>query len=347
MHASELDAQQNAAPKPLTILGNPHQPDGSGFYRFFLPSEYLAYNTDHRILLPEPGDHFFPDDDQIKEIDVIAGQRWMNPRGVSLLKSWQGKAAIVYEVDDDILSPDTSSGLPHLHDPVTRDTIRECLALVDLVTVSTEPLYDEFIQYNTNVQIIPNYIHADLLYMDRPHRDRLTIGWAGGMSHLIDWMDAVDPIRDVLQSNDVDMHFVGIDYSPVLKLGRPCRYTPWNNAVRNYFRSIDFDIGLAPLADTPFNRCKSHIKALEYMSLGIPVIASDRPAYHDMVVDGTTGFLVHDDAEWKARLTDLIHDPLMREEMGKAGRKRAGEWVIQKGWKDWRDAYQEVVGWQG
>jgi glycosyltransferase involved in cell wall biosynthesis len=346
LHSSELD-EHLAAPKPLTILGNPHQPDGSGFYRFFLPYEYLAYNTDHRILLPEPGDHFFPDDDQIKEIDVIAGQRWMNPKGVELLSRWQGKTKIVYEVDDDILSPDTSSGLPHLHDPVTRDTIRKCLGLVDLITVSTWPLYDEFKPYNDNIQIIPNFIHADLLFMDRPRRDRLTVGWAGGMSHLIDWMDACDPIRDVLLDNpDVDMHFVGIDYSPVLKLDHPCRYTPWSNAVRNYFRSIDFDIGLAPLADTPFNRCKSHIKALEYMSLGIPVIAADRPAYHDMVIDGVTGYLVHNADEWRDRLTELINDEAMRDEMGKAGREHAAKWTIQKGWTLWRDAYEGVTGWR-
>jgi glycosyltransferase involved in cell wall biosynthesis len=345
VHSSELD-EALATVKPLTILGNPHQADGSGYYRFYLPYEYLAYGTDHRILIPEPGTHFFPDEKQIEEIDVLAGQRWMNPKGVDLLSSWQGKVKIVYEVDDDILSPDTSSGLPHLHDPVTRDTIRDCLRMVDLVTVSTEPLLDEFKPYNSNIRILPNFVNAYMLYMERPRRDRLTVGWAGGMSHLIDWMEACDPISGVLQAHpDVDMHFVGIDYSPLLK--RSCRYTPWSNHVRNYFKSIDFDIGVAPLAETPFNRCKSHIKALEYMSLGIPVIASDRPAYHDMVVDGVTGFLVHDEEEWQKRLTDLVNDEAMREEMGAAGHEVAKRWTIQQGWKLWRDAYEGVAGWQG
>ncbi len=220
--------------------------------------------------------------------------------------------------------------------------------MVDLITVSTWPLYEEFKPYNDNVVVIPNFIHADMLYMERPRRDRLTVGWAGGMSHLVDWMIAADPVRDTIQAHpDVDMHFVGIDYSPVLRLGRPSRYTPWSNAVRNYFRSIDFDIGLAPLADTPFNRCKSHIKALEYMSLGIPVIASDEPAYRGMVVDGVTGFLVSSDDEWRERLAELIHDEALREKMGEAGREKAKDWVIQKGWTLWREAYEGIVGWPG
>ena len=38
-------------------------------------------------------------------------------------------------------------------------------------------------------------------------------------------------------------------------------------------------IGLAPLLDTPFNRCKSPLKAMDYAALGIAVLASDMPVY--------------------------------------------------------------------
>jgi len=190
----------------------------------------------------------------------------------------------------------------------------------------------------------PNQVHGDMLYIDRRRRERLTVGWAGGMSHLNDWMEAATPLAGVLAANpDVDMHFVGIDYSPLLK--RECRYTPWKPDVWEYYQGIDFDIGLAPLADTPFNSCKSHIKVLEYMALGIPVIASDAPAYRDLVVDGVTGFLVRNEAEWESRLTELIHDEAMRDEMGAKGREVAAGWTIQQGWRRWRDAYEQVTGW--
>lgn len=331
--------------KPLTILGYPHDADGSGYYRLYLPYKHLARNTKHQVLLPEPRTKFTPDDAQVEQIDVIAGQRIMNPDGVMLWERWKDRTKLVYETDDDMLRPDTSSGLAHLHDLGVQETFRRCLSISDMVTVSTEPLAEQMRAYNPNVRVIPNFIHADMLYLDRPRPERVTVGWAGGMSHLLDWVEVTDPIRDVLGAHpDVDMHFCGIDYSPLLK--RPCRYTPWHAHVWEYFKKIDFDIGLAPLADTPFNSCKSHIKALEYMALGIPVVASNRPAYRDLVVDGVTGFLVNSDDEWRARLTDLINDPAMRTEMGAKGREVAANWTIQQGWKLWRDVYEEVTEWQ-
>ena len=279
--------------KPLTVLGQPHEADGSGYYRFYLPYKHLARNVPHRILLPEAGTKFQPNEEQVAELDAIVGQRFMGAAGLSLWEKWAGKVKLVYETDDDMLNPDPSAGLPHLHDEMVRESYKRCIAMSDLVTVSTEPLAERVRQYNPNVRVLPNCIHGDMLYLDRPKADRVTIGWAGGMSHLKDWVEIANPLGEVLDYEpDVDMHFVGIDYSPLLRLKRECRYTPWRPDVWEYLRGLDFDIGLCPLADIPFNECKSHIKALEYMALGIPVIASDRTAYRDLVVDGVTGYLV-------------------------------------------------------
>jgi glycosyltransferase involved in cell wall biosynthesis len=330
--------------KPLTILGYPHDADGSGYYRFYLPFKHLARGTEHRILLPQPGQRFTPDMDQVEEIDMICGQRFIGPEGMALWEGWKSKTLLVYENDDDVLHPDNSSGLAFWHDENIRESYKKNVAISELVTVSTEPLADEMRQYNPNVVILPNHVDGDLLSQDRPRRDRLTIGWAGGMSHLIDWMQAAEPLRGVLDADpDLDMHFVGIDYSPLLH--RECRFTPWKADTWSYYKSIDFDIGLAPLADTTFNTSKSHIKALEYMSLGIPVIASRRPAYQDMVVDGVTGYLVRGEDEWRQRLNELVNDEAMRAEMGAKGREVAANWTIQQGWKMWRDAYQGVAEW--
>jgi glycosyltransferase involved in cell wall biosynthesis len=330
--------------RPLSILGYPHEADGSGYYRFYLPYKHLARGVPHRVMLPEPGTKFTPNQDQLGDLDVIAGQRFMGDDGVMLWERWAGRVKLVYETDDDMLRPDTGAGLVHLHDEKTRETFRRCVRLSDMVTVSTEPLAEQMRKLNSNVVVLPNFVHGDMLYIDRPKRDRVTVGWAGGMSHLGDWMEVTDPLREVFtRYPDVDMHFVGLDYSPLLK--RECRYTPWKPDVWEYYQGIDFDIGLAPLVDTPFNACKSHIKALEYMALGIPVVASDRPAYRDLVVDGVTGYLVRSENEWKARLYDLIHDEAMRDEMGKAGREVAQGWTIQQGWRRWRDAYEQVTGW--
>lgn len=325
----------------LSILGCPHAPDGSGYYRFYLPYKHLARGVDHRIMLPPAGERFLPTAEQVDQLDLIAGQRFVGPDGVALWEQWKKQGVkLVLETDDDVLQCDTSSGLAHWFDPEFTETYKQIVGMSDLVTVSTEPLADEIRKLNKNVAVLPNHVDSDLLYHERPRRERLTVGWQGGGSHLIDWMEAAEPVGEILRVNpDVDMHFVGIDYSPLLRK-TDCRYTPWRQDVWAYFKGIDFDIGLAPLADTPFNRSKSWIKALEYMAMGIPVIASDQPAYRDLVQDGVTGYLVRTVDEWKTRLIDLINDEDMRAEMGAAGKKVASGWTIQTGWKLWRDAYE-------
>jgi glycosyltransferase involved in cell wall biosynthesis len=92
-----------------------------------------------------------------------------------------------------------------------------------------------------------------------------------------------------------------------------------------------------------FNRSKSHIKALEYAALGIPVIASDEAPYRDFVVDGVTGFLVRHDHEWALRLRDLVNDAAMRESMGAKAREHARQFSIKEGWKLWEQAYRTLI----
>jgi hypothetical protein len=72
----------------LTVLGCPHEADGSGYYRFYLPYQHLARSSDVRVILPEPGTKAIPSVDQITgaSVDVIAGQRFCGPNGMSL---WQ------------------------------------------------------------------------------------------------------------------------------------------------------------------------------------------------------------------------------------------------------------------
>jgi glycosyltransferase involved in cell wall biosynthesis len=135
----------------------------------------------------------------------------------------------------------------------------------------------------------------------------------------------------------VEWHNVGTDFRSYMKLGG--RHTPWQSDMWDYYRSIDFDIGLAPLVDMPFNRSKSAIKALEYAALGIPVIASDREPYRPFVLDGVTGYLVRDEHEWTKRLRELVNDDAMREEMGRKAKEHASAWTIQKGWRLWEQAY--------
>ena len=81
-----------------------------------------------------------------------------------------------------------------------------------------------------------------------------------------------------------------------------------------------FDVGLAPLQDTAFNRGRSSEKIREYMSCGCPVIASDIGENRHLVPD-SGGFLAGDSIEWGEALLFLINNPEKRDEMGENARE--------------------------
>ncbi len=72
-------------------------------------------------------------------------------------------------------------------------------------------------------------------------------------------------------------------------------------------------IGLAPLADTEFNRYKSDLKWLEYTALGLPVVASDLEPYRS-IRDHITGRVLADGdvSGWADALQELAEDATAR-----------------------------------
>jgi len=329
----------------MKVFGLPVGADGCGYYRCYQPLAELR-RRGHNVMLPERGMVWLPDAElNAGDIDVFAGQLLTGPRGMSLWESWQGKTRLVYDIDDDVFNSDHEGSLWHRL-PECRDIAAYLLSISDLVTVSTEPLVDVVSKYNSNVTVLPNCVHEDLLKIDRPWRDRVTVGWAGGTSHLRDFQYAAPMLARFLAKHPAaDFHFVGADYTPLLKVpdGRT-RHTRWQPDVWDYYRGIDFDIGIAPLDPaSAFSKGKSHIKALEYAALGIPVIASASPPYNGFVQHGVTGYLVKHDHEWGRYLRDLVNDEAMRLEMGAAAKKLAAGWTIQGRYGAWEQAYGRVM----
>lgn len=87
----------------------------------------------------------------------------------------------------------------------------------------------------------------------------------------------------------------------------------------------DIDIGLYPLIERDWNRCKCEFKALEFMALKFPVVSSDIPENSVIIEDGVEGFLVNGVPEWVSRTSELIEDSKKRKKMGLSGRGKVLE----------------------
>ncbi|MDF1726204.1 MAG: glycosyltransferase [Sulfitobacter sp.] len=98
----------------------------------------------------------------------------------------------------------------------------------------------------------------------------------------------------------------------------------------NYLRHLArADCVLVPLADDAFNRCKSGVRALDAMAVGLPVIASDVGDLGEVVTQGHTGWLVRSRADWQDRIETLLSDRPRARHMGEEGRRQ-----IERHWGD-------------
>lgn len=83
---------------------------------------------------------------------------------------------------------------------------------------------------------------------------------------------------------------------------------------RNYMRSQCFDIGLAPLHDSNFNKCKYYNKFLEYTLVGTTGIFSDCEPYTLIVKDRENGLLAENTPEgWYRAICEAVDDSSLRK----------------------------------
>jgi glycosyltransferase involved in cell wall biosynthesis len=311
---------------------------GCGWYRLIAPlTEYQRRGGSATW-----GHDFTP---EIRaEADVIIGQR---PCTDDVTKVWQhacrhGDALMVLDLDDDLWNIDPSSKRAHrTFTPAMLDNLRANIAAADVVTVSTEPLAEVVRPMNPNVRVVPNRIPAWLLEHARPRCVAVTIGWAGSTSHSMDWDNAGPQVgRFLARNRDVLAHVIGSTYSSMRSWpAAQLRNTGWLGSVDDYYRSIDFDIALAPLKPHTFNRSKSNLRLLELSALGIPTVASNVGPYADRSLHGVRGFLVDRDHEWPKYLAILVNDNDLRREMGANARGWAYGQTVEAHLDQWLEAW--------
>ena len=317
----------------------PGGPSGCGFYRVTSPLDALrglGWDTGYGFGEPPPDPG-----------RVIIAQRMDKHDALPYWRRWKARHRLVYEIDDNVFDVDITNWLAYgaYGKGEVRDAVEHAAQVADMVTVTTEPLAEVMREFNSNVRVIPNVVPDGVLDIERPRQPKVVIGWQGGASHARDLALIAPSLRHVLDRHRkrAELHIMGTNYLETI--GRPGRFTNWVpvHANLDYFRGIDFDIGLAPLSGTHFDQSKSAIKAIEYNALGIPVLASDEAPYRDYVIDGVNGYLCKRKADWGRRLEELICDDAAREEMGRKGREIARAHTMSAGVERWAQAYKELL----
>ncbi len=215
---------------------------------------------------------------------------------------------ILYDVDDamDLVAPWQPE---YLAIQRLLPTYYYLLHTATLVTTTTDRLAAHLRSLGAHrVTVLPNTM-TPAWQLKRPalHDGPVRVGFVGSVSHIEDvclWLEALallDPARftPVLMGVGLQADQSVPDYFHTCRVGLARRHRDWPAVVDRfehalaalgdrldwhpvvpipaYFAAVAalrLDIGCSPLADSPFNRCKSHVKAIEYMTRGTLALAS-------------------------------------------------------------------------
>lgn len=263
-------------------------PQSSAHIRLVAPLTDETVSGRLKLTLGAPGD-------PVPDCDVCIVQRTAleTVDAVDRLVRGLGEvgAALVVDVDDafTLIGPDHPEH--GLYRPLNAALDRLVAAAAE-TWFSTPELADAYARQAPRAVIVPNAIDPRLWRDWRHPRPRAFAGskvrmlYMGTHTHGPDFA-MIRPALDQLHAergDAFDVTLIGVDpdlaSAPWMhRLAPPAEAVSYPRFVR-WLRAQDpFDLGLAPLTDTPFNRCKSDIKALDYAALGILPLLSDGPSY--------------------------------------------------------------------
>lgn len=105
-----------------------------------------------------------------------------------------------------------------------------------------------------------------------------------------------------------------------------------------------FDIGLSPLRQSDFNRCKSEIKFLDYAALGLAPVVSDLEPYRDLIQNGVNGYLVEERHEsWLAVMSSLVSDHEHRLAVARSARRLNFSVTFSRGVRERWESIEDLV----
>ncbi|WP_035673103.1 glycosyltransferase family 4 protein [Flavobacterium sp. 83] len=170
------------------------------------------------------------------------------------------------------------------------------------------------------IVIIPTVIDVEAYKVqNKDANSKVIIGWIGSPSTFKYVKKYITVFSKVLQDQNVELHIVGATED--LALGSNVKYLKWTQE-REVALISNFDIGIMPLENTPWELGKCAYKLIQYMGCGVPVVASAVGMNKEVVDQGINGFLVRAEEEWIDKLTLLIADSSLRKQLGIIGRKK-------------------------
>jgi hypothetical protein len=249
--------------------------------------------------------------------DLIVLCRYSGPQSKTIFSMAKALGIkTIYHLDDDLLNipPELGQKKYRAHNAPSRiESVTTGLQEADLIYCSTTKLMDRVIDIGFNRPIVAGSIcsSSEILRLPR-RRPSCKVGYMG-FDHAHDLDGILPALTTFLRRNPhVQFELFGSipkpsvldEFGERISTVAPIRiYSDF----RRHFSTMGWDVGICPLADTPFNHMKTDLKWVEYTAAGIAVIATAGIVYDDCCSDGC-GMLAADEASWVSALETLCND---------------------------------------
>ena len=167
--------------------------------------------------------------------------------------------------------------------------------------------------------------------------EKVVIGWTGSHSTM-KYLNELIPVFETLQQKYPIELIVISNRPPEFSLPE-LRFVTWREKTE-IEDLLQINIGVMPLDPDPWCEGKCGFKLIQYLSLGIPAVASPVGVNKKIIEQGKNGFLCTTQEEWVQALSILIENAETRAAMGKLGREKIEkEYSIESQTKKFLDLF--------
>ncbi len=254
--------------------------------------------------------------------DLIYLYRELLPVGPTLLERWVAAQGIpvIYDFDDAIFLPAASPANQRFQWLKQPQKTGEICRLSTHVIVGNSYLAGYARRWTPKVTVIPTTIDTDV-YQPKGHveiRGVPIIGWSGSLTTVEHLQTAAPVLQQLARRCQFRLRVIG---SQTVRIdGVEVEAGPWRAGTEVQDLTA-FDVGIMPLPDDPWARGKCGLKALQYMALGIPTVASPVGVNEEIITDGVNGFLAGSPEEWIDKLSRLLEDAPLRARCAQEARR--------------------------
>jgi len=235
----------------------------------------------------------------------------------------------VYVLDDDLLhAPDGLESSAHYARAETKELIRSIMARCECFLSPSPVLLEKYGSSFARSARIEEPALAASSPAEGVEVGPVRIGFAGSVDRAGDIDKLLSGALRRLHErygDGIAVTFFGA--RPALADEPWAEHIPYKesyDAYRETMAGFHWDIGLAPMPETPFHRCKHYNKYIEYAAHGVAGIYSDAEPYRFAVRDGENGLLAENTEEaWFAALCRLAEDAPLRRRLAETARREA------------------------